>query len=320
MARQEPRAGSLLVITLWLVTILSVLAIAVARYLSVEVRLTKHRLAIEQAKTLARSGVYVAMQRLDQDVKPGADGKVYDWLGDEWAAPPGADPAHPEAWVIEGMTIRITDEERRLDLNAVSEPVLAQLLQAVAPASADLARPILDDLDADDEGPMMGEPPYYPKNAPAAALEELVEIPRVAAAFTALQPFLAVAPGTTTPPAVNINTAGREVLLALGAEPATVEALLTARPGADQTWGTADDCKATEISQAAVELAACSLAGDTPKFVTLLSLPTAAFAVSSSRFRVRVDAAAGGREARRHVEAVVQRTADGSKILAWREG
>ena len=320
MRRDTVQRGSLLIITLWLVTILSVLAIAVARYLSVEVRLTKHRLAVEEAKALARSGVYLAMQRLAQDVKPGADGKVYDWLGDEWAAPPGADPAHPDAWVMEGMTIRITDEERRLDLNAVSEPVLTRLLQAVAPASADLARPILDDLDADDEGPLMGEPPYYPKNAPAAALEELVDIPHAAEAFAALQPFLAVAPGTTAPPAVNINTAGREVLLALGAEPATIDALLAARPGTDQTWGTADDCKATEISQAAIELAACALAGDTPKFVTLLSLPTAAFAVSSSRFRVTVDAVAGGREAKRHVEAVIQRAADGSTILAWREG
>ena len=78
MARQDRRVGSLLIITLWLVTILSVLAIAVARYLSVEVRLTKHRLASEEAKALARSGVYLAMQRLTQDGQPKPGGKVYD--------------------------------------------------------------------------------------------------------------------------------------------------------------------------------------------------------------------------------------------------
>ena len=43
--------------TLWLVTILSVLAVAIARYLSLEVRLTKYRLAREQAQALARSGI-----------------------------------------------------------------------------------------------------------------------------------------------------------------------------------------------------------------------------------------------------------------------
>ena len=165
----------------------------------------------------------------------------------------------------------------------------------------------------------MGEPPYYPKNAPAAALEELVDIPRVREVFAAVQPFLAVAPADAAPPAVNINTAGREVLEALGGDPAVVEALIAGRPGADQTWGTDDDCKATDITQAAIQLAACALAGDTQRLVPLLSLPTAAFAVSSSRFRVAVDALAGARDAKRHIEAVVQRTSEGPKILAWYE-
>ena len=217
------------------------------------------------------------------------------------------------------MTIRITDEERRLDLNAVSEPVLSQLLQHVV-GSQDLARPILDDLDPDDEGPVMGDPPYYPKNAPMAALEELVDIPHVRELFMTLQPFLAVAPGTTARPTVNINTAGREVLAALGADPAVVDALITARPGVDQAWGTDDDCKATDVSQAAIQLAACALAGDTTRLVSLLSLPTATFTVSSSKFQVAVDALVDGREAKRHIEAVIVRTQEGPKILAWREG
>jgi len=185
--------------------------------------------------------------------------------------------------------------------------------------SPDLARPILDALDPDDEGQAMGEPPYYPKNGPVAALEELVEIPRVKEIFTALQPFLTVAAGSTAPPTININTAGREVLAALGADPSIVEALIMARPGADQTWGTDDDCKATDMSQAAIELAACALAGDTARLLPLVSLPTAAFVVSSSRFRVEVDARVDAREARHHIEAVIQRTQTGPKILAWRE-
>ena len=217
------------------------------------------------------------------------------------------------------MTIRITDEERRLDLNTVSEPVLARLLEGVS-GSPDLARPIVDALDPDDEGAVMGEPPYYPKNAPMAALEELADIPRAREVFTALQPFLTVAPDSTAPPTVNINTAGREVLVALGADPALVDALIVARPGADQMWGTDDDCKATDISQAAMELAACALSGDTAKLVPLLSLPTADFVVSSSRFRVEVDALVNAREARHHIGAVIQRTPAGPKILAWREG
>ena len=76
--------------TLWLVTILSVLAVAIGRYLSLGVKMAGYRLAREQAVTLARGGVYLAMQRLADD-PPEAEGQAYDWEGDEWAAKiPGA--------------------------------------------------------------------------------------------------------------------------------------------------------------------------------------------------------------------------------------
>ena len=112
------RDGSLLIITLWLVTILSLLAIAIARYLSLEIRLTTYRAAREQAAILARDGVYLAMQRLAVDAKEGetpegASGqKPYDWPGDEWAQVTGISGSEPSRQIV----ITIDDEQRKVKI------------------------------------------------------------------------------------------------------------------------------------------------------------------------------------------------------------
>ena len=326
------QAGALLVITLWLITILSVLAVAIGRYLSTDIRLVKYQLAREQAKALARSGVYLGIERLQLDaVHPEADGKSYDWLGDEWAIPPGSDPSDPTAWTITPgraaqdssstatrVIVRMTDDERRLDLNAVSPPVLMRLVQAVG-GTPEVAQAIIDYADPDQE-PVIEEPPYVPKNAPFAAIEELLEIPAARSLVPRLRSWVSVVPGATALPRVNINTAGREVLLALGADPIVVEALLASRPGIDGVLGTDDDCRATDLAQAAMELAACALQGDTAPMAQLLSLPTATFVVSSSTFRIQAEAVVEPGRVTHWIEAVVHRSADGPRILAWREG
>ena len=134
------RSGSLLIITLWLVTILSVLAVAIGRYLSLGVKITRYRVAREQARTLARNGVYLAMQRLADDTTE-ADGKTYDWEGDEWAYIPGG-PAggDPSVWLIpfpapgsgsatlQGrIAVKITDEERKLNINTAPKDQLSMV-------------------------------------------------------------------------------------------------------------------------------------------------------------------------------------------------
>ena len=179
------RQGSLLIITLWLVTILGVLVVAIARYLSIEVRLTSYRLAREQARVLARSGIHLAMQRLHQD---GVDGEGYDWLRDDWAFPDD-DLDRPTIWGVELSTegptgtgpertieIEMIDEERKLALNTLrAEPQdLWTSLSALLESDTQAARLVdyLDDgdepfglggLESDPEAvpPYRGTPRYY---------------------------------------------------------------------------------------------------------------------------------------------------------------
>ena len=223
---KQHQAGSLLVITLWLVTILSTLAIAIGRYLSVEARLTKYRIAHERAMALARSGVDLALERLRQDQQK----DTYDWLGDDWARP----DQDQETWVVslpgggqEGqgargrVEIRITDEERKLNLNEntapASEALMNLLVQARVPDAAGLSKTIVDYRDPPEDGEDRPEsqPPYFAKNQPFAASEELNDLPGMTP-----QAYEALASSTTcyTNPAarLNINTVTPEVLLAMG--------------------------------------------------------------------------------------------------------
>lgn len=303
------RDGSLLVVTLWLVTILSVLAVAIARYLSVEVRLTKYRLAREQAKALARSGVYLAIQRLMADATEGKPTyEPYDWLGDEWAIQ--QDP------IISGVTqvsVSVTDEDRKLNINAITQPVLERL-----GVQSEQAGAIIDYIDVDQETPTV-QPPYYPKNGPISALEELLDIPGLdSETQDMLQRELTTFTTPTTPPTLNINTVEERVLVALNADRAIANQLVSSRPGDNGIFGDDDDCRATSQTNAGNELSACAFRGGSGSELDAL-MTLANFTVVSSTFRIRTEAFVEASKVRYRIDAVVQRS-NPPVILSWREG
>jgi type II secretory pathway component PulK len=318
--------GSLLVVTLWLIAVLAMVSISLAGYLSTETRLMRYDLARAQAKAWARAGVYLAMQRLAQDDKPGEE--RCDWLGDDWASawviPLPAEPRSPVTWRGHAA-IQITDEERRIDLNIAKEETLATLIQ-----NAEAARAVVDYRDPDDEGvDATVQPPYAPKNAPIRALEELWEIPRISQ-DAAVQSIVRQHGGLYAHGAVNINTVGAEVLEALDGDRSLVEQLIRSRPGPDGVLGSQDDCKATTISTAAAELASCAGLDEAGEESLIALLTRAAFDVRSSVFRILVVGETEQPSARHRIEAVVRRgSQDGSSIrvgqepfaiLAWKEG
>jgi hypothetical protein len=54
--------------------------------------------------------------------------------------------------------------------------------------------------------------------------------------------------------------------------------------------------------------------------VALLSLPTATFTVTSSSFRVQVEARIEPQQIGHQVEALLQRSEGSVRIIAWRQG
>ncbi len=310
--------GSLLVITLWIITLLSVFAVAVARHLSLELRLSKYHLARERARTLAHSGIALAIQQLARDAQD-AD-KPYDWLGDGWALV--HDPIEADGGAV--RILAVTDEERKLDVNAATS---AQLQALGVPG--DLAQAVVDYRDPEDATELRSaEPPYQPKDGAIVRLEELRDIPSATPeAFDALQAQTTPYSGDRGALPLNINTASADVLRSLAGEtlggmPAAsvIDALVAARAGSDGDYGTADDCIVTALESAASQLAACTQMDPAP-FVELLS--KAAFTTSSSTFRIQAEGVMEQPAVRYRVEAVVRRTGEADQpleVLSWKEG
>ena len=334
MARRAS-TGSILVVTLWVIIILAAVAVALGQYLSMEIRLVRYRMARAQARAWAYSGVVLAMQRLAQDAS-GPTGS-YDWLGDVWAVPSthGAGDAGAGTWAVAlhgtgtdgrgdgDVRVTVADEERRLDLNAAAEPVIARLA-----ADGEAARALVDYRDADTTGEYEGDaarqPPYAPKNAPMWQLEELREIPDVAQ--EAQQSLLR--DGTVaTGGAVNINTAAPEVLSAFVDEAnpdaaalrRAIDAIVASRPGPDGLLGTDDDCKATLKEQAAIQLAACSglAASGEGSAADLLWSLNAQWSVSSSAFRIIAVSHLVRPDISYRIEAIVKRGVSGALAVSW---
>ncbi|MBI3312403.1 MAG: general secretion pathway protein GspK [Candidatus Omnitrophica bacterium] len=227
---KSSQTGSLLIITLWLIAVLTVAAVALGRYLSIETRLMRYHLAVAQAKALARGGVYLAMERLAQDLA--STQPPHDWLGEEWAYTPPEEPGADPVWIVPfsadssgaatppgRITIRMTDEERKLNLNQITEPTVRPIFQALlgGPEPTNL---LVDAVDADQQPEQPGgleeqpQPPpgYAAKNGPIRVLEEVREIPGITdAVFSILQDYASTNVAQDSH-RVNINTAPLPIL------------------------------------------------------------------------------------------------------------
>ena len=305
------QSGSLLIITLWLVTILSMLAIAIARYLSLEVRVTKYQLAREQAAALARSGLYLAMRRLAADATTGEpEDKAYDWAGDDWAEDPG---------VADGTTVTVHDENGRLSLNGISAEELGRL---AIPAA--LVQTIVDARDAPDpaEDRPDWNPPYLAKNGLFAAAEELSDLPEMTPeAYNAIR--ASTTPYATPEEPLNINTVSPEVMHLVGLSDQAVRLVMQFREGGDGPEAHAEDGVFTDaglgITKTLTDHIGVNLDG-TPDGALLTGTR---FGVSSTLFTIIAESRLERPKVRVRLEAVVRRTGcpDGAGpcVVAWRQ-
>ncbi len=328
------RTGSLLIMTLWMVAVLTVLSVTIARHLSLEIRLTKNRLALEQARILARNGVYLAMQRLSRDQQE-SDGRSYDWLGDDWAYIP---PTHPDddptRWVVpfpadDGdtemrfagyLTVQIRDEERKLPLNTATPATLLALT-----GDAEMAQAIVDAFDAPDpaEDRPGGTPPYFAKNGPFVRHEELLDLPDMTReVYDVLQ--AATSPYLLETESMNINTVTPEVLRAMGVTESAIETLTRFRDGSDGPTAHEEDGIFTQAWEIRRTLEAMlGITVQTENDINLLS--SNAFDVTSNVFTVTVEGIITRPPVRVRLEAVIRRTdcREGRPapcIIAWKEG
>ena len=216
--------GVALVTTLLAVTLLTIAVVEFAYSSQVDYHLAYNALRALQASSLARSGVNLAIGVLKKD---GSSLSNVDSLGDLWARP------LPPLPVGEGMVlVRVTDEQGKLNLNALRTPSggidlrwkeVAERLFVIRGLDPALLEPIMDWLDADDfpaprgaerEHYLQLTPPYTPRNGPFMTEGELGRVKGLTAQVRGrLSDVVTVLPTSST--LINVNTAPLEVLTAL---------------------------------------------------------------------------------------------------------
>lgn len=324
------RQGSMLVLALWSLSLLALFSLSLGFGVRQKAMLLSRLSTLDALYPIAYSGVEQAKSLVRSDANFDVD-----TLTDAWAA----QRARFQRIALHGGTFSlvtdglspVVDEERKVNLNHTSVEIVSRLLQRVSGLDRDesdeLVYNLLDWMDSDS---FFGHPdygaedsyyenlrkPYSAKDAPYEVLDELLLVkgmtPEI---FTRIKPFITVYGSGQ----VNLNTAGREVLAALGFSPLGVETIAKYRAGADGEDGTSDDRLFANVGSVANDI---SVIGGTPldaSQVVLLSglVMAGRVGVVSSAFQVTSLGVLDKNGASVEVEAVFNRT---SQVLYLRVG
>lgn len=206
-----------LVISLWILAVLTVLAISSGHRVSLGLRLSRYSMERVKAYSLARGGIQRGIIELENDKK----GNQYDTLLEAWSA---------EKLIYDNrIPVYMSDEERKININTASDSLLSGLLEEAGLESADapgLARYIRIWRGDNDPG-LQAEGVFFLnfKKKPLVVPEELIPIlslyyqnkgelnfrEKAKDAYASLKYLITVfAGGAGT--RININTASRAIL------------------------------------------------------------------------------------------------------------
>ncbi len=249
--------GIALIIVMIIVAALTVIVTGFAYSMRVETKLARNTRFNPDMDWLGRSGVELARYLLSKRA-PGEE--QMDALHQKWAGGPGRigmdAMAELEPWEELPMTnvklgngtfsIKITDMERKLNINSAPEPLLRYILEMHGGVDATDVDVFIDSLrdwmDPDENPGLNGAesdfylseyPPYYSKNGPLDHITELKLVqgfkdqPSIYNVFA--KNFTAISGGL-----INVNTASAQVLELLpGMDPFIADEIVMYRAGPD---------------------------------------------------------------------------------------
>jgi len=320
-------------LVIWMVAFFSIIAMALSARGAASLSRTARFMQDLKTQELAKSAIEHAHSVLEADQN--AQSAEVDGLKDDWAKPYRFEIDNPQSLGLalsheseiplianEAIVWRMTDEERKLPLNTMSQPMLTRFIvsqaELVQDKAAALADAVLDwrdeDSDAHPEGAedfdyRGGSGGYECKDAPFENVEELLLVRGMTpAVYARLAPFLTVY-GTGR---LNINTADEAGLSALGLSSQGIAGVLVYRLGGDGAAGTADD-RLIDSPQIIIG----ELAPFVPdKELALLSplIQEELLDVKSTAFRITVTAPSSSGRHAVSLTAVINREGD---ILEW---
>lgn len=187
------QSGIALVIVMIVIISLSLLAGGFVLSMKVETKLARNTQADPEMDWLGRSGVELARYVLAQSMNNPSE--PYDALNQFWAGGYGATNLFQADISLENVAlgngvihVRITDQERKFNINMADEPILQQALIVVgvdASQFGTIIGSVQDWIDPDDDTHIGGtesnyyeglNPPYSAKNGPLDDISELLMV------------------------------------------------------------------------------------------------------------------------------------------------
>ena len=337
-SRWAGKRGSILILVIWVLSILGPFAISIGYHVRQKITLSDRLNQRGWLSGLAQAGISQGVQEVLRDENEDYDSLLESWANNEsvfyqigselatWTVFYDYYDDSEQAWK---ERYGVQDEGSKLNLNIQSAPIMARLFQIVAEvdqeAADEIAYSIVDWRDSDTflKNPTYGgesdyyedlDIPYSAKDGPLEVLDELLLIrgmtPEI---YSKIKDFVTVFGES----GVNINTASRPVLLALGLGETTVQKIFDYRAGTDRVLGTTDDRGLHSKETIAADLGAFVPinASEAGTFERLES--EGYLGVSSTHFMVRSRGEAAAKKVKLEIVAVFDRE---GKIYFWEAG
>lgn len=220
------QSGMALVLVLWMVALLTIMAMGYSATMRTETRLTAHIVQSARARALSQAGIWYGLHEL-----------LLPTLEQTWRKD---GTPYPINFGDGKISISLYDETGKIDLNTARPELLLSLIKSAGLGnnqSQSLLQAILDWRDrdnmkrnggAEDEDYAQAGYDYGAKDGPFNSVGELREVMGMnVALFDKIAPALTV---YSHQPAINPTVAPREVLLSIpGADPSDIDALLQRR-------------------------------------------------------------------------------------------
>lgn len=328
--------GSTLIIALWALFLLTVFAVQLGVIVRQKITLVHRMDDRENRYLIAEAGIKKAIVQLRKEDAFFAA----DFLGERWNdsintfqdISIGKGKFTVSYEYRDGEYSRtmygLQDEESKINLNKASFDVIKRLFQAVSGLTRsnaeELAYCIIDWRDKDSffQHPQYGAEDsdykglrnsYESKDADFEVIEELLLVHKMdQEVFDKIRHFVTIYGEGK----ININTAPREVLLALGLTPRVVNNIMLFRKGGDMIAGTGDD---DIFLQSATIVPRLSQAFDlAPSDISALSnlIASGHFVTKSENFMIHSVAQLNNKKRQTTIVAVADRT---GQIKYWRE-
>jgi general secretion pathway protein K len=342
--------ATILVITLWVLTLLSAITLSLSYRMGMEIKITKNKIDTDKAFCVANAGIIRAISILNKDTNG------YDSLNEQWSNYSAdlygvnlfkdivvGDGKFNVSYVYEkdifsGSSIvfyGMEDEERKININKAAQDVL-ESLPGVTPEVAssirawrgdtDLTQDVLFKEDAYYQGLTQ---PYKRKGKPFESLEEILLVRGVTVDIfygkdintdgyidtneQGLKKYLTVFGDGL----INVNTADVVVLRAIGFNEELSYKFIRYRIGVDDLFETADDGIFTETGK----IAECFTYFEplSPSELEIVNQKQSLLKVSSRYYSAVCEGNVSGTKAR--ITAVIDKESEeGNQIVRWNEG